>query len=285
MRYFFIIIILFCFAPEAAASHETSGNKLQVVVTIPVLADFVRSIGGELVSVKSVITGMENPHTYGPRASDIKSLAGADVFVRVGLNLETWSERLVENAGNPHLVQVTASRDCEIIDNNPHVWMDIDNARRMVRAIMQGMSRANPSHSKDYRRNAVRYDKYLQKMDIEIREDLARVSGSAVITAVPAFSYFLRHYGIEEAGTIISMPGKEPSGRHLRDIISLMRKKGIRLILTVPQFSRRLPDMIAGETGAVVVTLADLTGSLPGSDTYSEMLAEDTRRIITALGK
>jgi len=283
LRYVFVIVLLFCFFSGAAASGGTTGDKLQVVVTIPVLADFVRNIGGDLVSVRSVITGMENPHTYGPRASDIKALAEADMFVRVGLGLETWAERLAENAGNRHLLQVTASRGCELIDGNPHVWMNIDNARRMVTVIMQGMSRADPSHSDIYRRNAERYDKHLQELDRKIRDELARFSGTAVITAVPAFSYYLRHYGIEEAGTIIHIPGREPSGRHLRDIIYLMRRKGIRLILTVPQFPRRLPDMIARETGAVVVMLADLTGSLPGTATYLEMLAEDTRRIIRAL--
>lgn len=67
-------------------SREKSG-RLNVVVTIPVLADFVRNIGGNLVSVKSIITGLENPHTYEPRASDVKALARADLFVRVSLVL------------------------------------------------------------------------------------------------------------------------------------------------------------------------------------------------------
>ena len=284
-KYVFVIISLFCFISGSAASGWTADDKLRVVVTIPVLADFARNIGGDHVSVRSVITGMENPHTYGPRASDIKSLAEADMFIRVGLGLETWAERLAENAGNPHLLQVTASRGCKLIDGNPHVWMNIDNARRMVAAIMQGMSRADPSRSGIYRRNADRYDKRLQKLDRKIRNELARFSGTAVITAVPAFSYYLRRYGIEEAGTIINIPGREPSGRHLHDIIHIMRRKRIRLILTVPRFPRRLPDMIARETGAVVVMLATLTGSLPGTGTYVEMLAEDTRRIIRAAAR
>ncbi|HDZ00407.1 MAG TPA: zinc ABC transporter substrate-binding protein [Nitrospirae bacterium] len=245
----------------------------------------MRNIGGDAVSVKSIITGIENPHTFEPRVSDVKSLVEADVFIRVGLNLETWSERLAKNAGNPDLVRIVASRNCEIIDNNPHVWMDIDNARRMVAAILQGMSRADPSHSENYRQNASRYDKHLQKLDQKIKAALSPFSDRAVITSVPAFSYFLIHYGIKEAGTIISVPGKQPSGRHIRDIISLIRKKRIGLIFTVPQFSRRLPDMIARETGAAVVMLTQMTGTLPGTDTYSSMLLEDTGRIINAFSR
>ena len=258
---------------------------MNVVVTIPVLADFVRNIGGDLISVKSIITGLENPHTYEPRGSDVKAIASADLFVRVGLDLEAWSDKLVRNAGNSRLLQVTAARDCIVINNNPHVWMDIENARRMVTAITEGMIRADPSHTDDYRRNADLYIERLLTLDKKIRKDLSLLTGKAVVTAIPAFTYFLKRYGIKEAATIISVPGKEPSARHLRRVITLMRKRGIRIILTVPQFPPRIPDLVAEETGATVVVATQLPGSLPGTGTYIAMLREDVRRILNALGK
>ena len=284
-HYTVFIIIFLHLIPAPVVQAETSAHKLQVVVTIPMLADFVHNIGKDLVSVHSIISGLENPHTYEPKVSDIKSLAKADLFMEVGLGMETWSDKLVKNAGNPHLIQVAASRDCTLIDNNPHVWMDINNAGKMVAAITQAMIRADPVHSEDFRRNSALYNKELLKLDFMIRGDLSPFSGRAIVTAVPAFSYFLRHYGIEEAATIITLPGKEPSGRHIRDIITLMRKRGIKVIMTVPQFSQRLPDMIAEETGAVVITATQLPGSLPGTETYIAMLREDARIIVDALGK
>lgn len=256
-----------------------------MVVTIPVLADFARNIGGDLISVKSIITGLENPHTYEPRVSDVKAIARADLFVQVGLGLETWADKLVRNAGNSRLIQVSAFRSCNIINNNPHVWMDIENAGRMVTAMMEGMVRADPSHATLYRRNAGLYIKRLLRLDKKISKDLSPLSGQAVVTAVPAFTYFLKRYGIEEAATIISVPGKESSGRHLRTVITLMRKRGIRIILTVPQFPPRIPNLVAEETGAAVVVAKQFPGSLPGTDTYIEMLQEDAERILHAVGK
>lgn len=284
-RYIVFIILFLHLIPALAVQAETSEHKLQVVVTIPVLADFVRNIGENIVSVNSIISGLENPHTYEPKGSDVKSLAKAGLFVQVGLGLETWSDKLVRNSGNPQLIQVTASRNCAVINNNPHVWMDIDNARKMVAAITDAMTRADPVHSGEFRQNSGRYDKQLLKLDQMIKRDLSSFSGRAIITAVPAFSYFLRHYGIEEAATIITLPGKEPSGRHIRDIITLMRKRRIKVILTVPQFSPRLPDMIAEETGAVVIEATQLPGSLPGTETYISMLKEDARKIVDAIGE
>jgi len=144
------------------------------------------------------------------------------------------------------------------------------------------MVRADPSHADDYRRNAGLYIKRLLRLDKKIRKDLSPLSGQAVVTAVPAFTYFLKRYGIEEEATIISVPGKEPSARHLRRVITLMRKRGIRIILTVPQFSPGIPRLVAEETGATVVVATQLPGSLPGTDTYIEMLQEDVRRILKA---
>lgn len=279
---FVVLFLLLILTPSF--SQEERG-RLNMVVTIPVLADFAHNIGGDLISVKSIITGLENPHTYEPRASDVKALARADLFVRVGLGLESWADKLVRNAGNPRLIQVTAARDCVVINNNPHVWMDIENARRMVIAITKGMVRADPSHTDDYRRNADLYIKQLLALDKEIRKALSPLAGQAVVTAVPAFTYFLKRYGIAEAATIISVPGKESSGRHLRRVITLMRKKGIKIILTVPQFPPRIPNLVAEETGAVVVVATQLPGSLPGTSTYIAMLREDVRRILRALGK
>ena len=264
---------------------QESRGRLNVVVTIPVLADFARNIGGDLVSVKSIISGLENPHTYEPRGSDVKALARADLFVRVGLGLETWADKLVRNSGNSRLIQVSASRRCSVIDNNPHVWMDTGNAGRMVIAIMEGMVRVDPSHAGAYRRNADLYIDRLSALDKKIRKALSPLSGEAVVTAVPAFTYFLKRYGIEEAATIISVPGKESSGRHLRSVITLMRKRKIRIILTVPQFPPGIPNLVAEETGAKVVVATQLPGSLPGTDTYIEMLQEDVRRILNALGE
>lgn len=272
---FILLILNLSFAQERK-------DRLNVVVTIPVLADFARNIGGDPVSVKSIVTGLENPHTYEPRGSDVKAIAKANLFVRVGLGLETWADKLVRNAGNSRLIQVSASRSCTVINSNPHVWMDIENARRMVIAIMEGIVRADPSHADLYRRNADLYIKQLLALDKKIRKALAPLSGQAVVTAVPAFTYFLKRYGIEEAATIISVPGKEPSGRHLRRVITLMRKRGIRIILTVPQFSPGIPRLVAEETGATVVVATQLPGSLPGTDTYIEMLQEDVRRILKA---
>jgi ABC-type Zn uptake system ZnuABC Zn-binding protein ZnuA len=49
-------------------------------------------IGGNKVSVTSIATGYQNPHFVDPKPSYIISLTKANLFVTVGLDLETgWS--------------------------------------------------------------------------------------------------------------------------------------------------------------------------------------------------
>jgi ABC-type Zn uptake system ZnuABC Zn-binding protein ZnuA len=60
-------------------------DRIRTVTTIPVIQDIVENIGGEKVDVRGLIAGLENPHTYEPKASDIRAIADADLFFEIGL--------------------------------------------------------------------------------------------------------------------------------------------------------------------------------------------------------
>src|SRR5689334_23155345 len=106
-----ILLTLACFfrislvAAEAVFPQE----PLNIVVTIPVLKDFVEQIGGSRVRVLSLLNGYENEHTYSPKPSDLITLRKARLLFEVGIGLEVWIAALVKNAGSPSLRVVTTS--------------------------------------------------------------------------------------------------------------------------------------------------------------------------------
>ena len=74
-------------------------EKLSVVTTTNILADWVRAVGGDRVEVASLLPPGADPHTYQPGARDITQIAEADLVFSVGLSLEAgWLEELVANA-------------------------------------------------------------------------------------------------------------------------------------------------------------------------------------------
>lgn len=74
-------------------------GKIQVVATIPPLADWARRVGGDHVEATVLLPPGTSPHVFEPSASDMKRVAGAEVFLSVGLNMDDWAARLARAAG------------------------------------------------------------------------------------------------------------------------------------------------------------------------------------------
>src|SRR6476619_7643611 len=82
---------------------------IKVVTTTTDMRSITELIGGNKVSVTSIATGYQNPHFVDPKPSYIISLSNADLFVTVGLDLETgWSPQLLSSSRNTKIQKGTA---------------------------------------------------------------------------------------------------------------------------------------------------------------------------------
>ena len=85
-------------APSAAADTAPA-QKLKVVTTSNIAADWARNVGGDRVEVRSLLPIGTDPHSYQPSARDVTDVASADLVFTIGLSLEdAWMEELVHNA-------------------------------------------------------------------------------------------------------------------------------------------------------------------------------------------
>jgi len=76
-------------------------EKIKIVTTTTDMKSIAELVGGDKVSVTSIATGYQNPHFVDPKPSYIISLTKADLFVTVGLDLETgWSPQLLTSSRN-----------------------------------------------------------------------------------------------------------------------------------------------------------------------------------------
>lgn len=68
--------------------------QVPVAATTPILADLVREVGGQRVSVESVVPPGADPHTFEPTPSTAKALAKSRLLFANGLGLEPFLPRL-----------------------------------------------------------------------------------------------------------------------------------------------------------------------------------------------
>jgi ABC-type Zn uptake system ZnuABC Zn-binding protein ZnuA len=283
---------------SAATATAQTGEPLNVVVTIPVLKDLAERVGGARVRVISLMTGLENEHSYSPRPSDLVEVKRAQILLQVGLGLEIWVSSLVKNAGNPGLLVVTTSKGIALVRDrngdavpegddhhagNPHVWLDPENAKIMLRHITEAFSTVDPDHASDYRRNQGAYLRQLDQLQIELSERLRRLPDRRIVVHHPAWPYFARRFGLQIRGEIVTQAGAEPSARHIQELIAVIRKERIRVVVSEPQLNQRIPELLARETGARVVVLTALPGAVAGTETYLDMLRYNVLQLAQAL--
>ena len=100
-------------APTAAPPAE----KLNVVTTSNIVADWVRAVGQDRVDVFPLLPPNADPHSYQPGAQDIARIADADLVFSIGLSLEAgWFEELVENAARDHDSIIALAEKVDPID-------------------------------------------------------------------------------------------------------------------------------------------------------------------------
>ncbi len=277
----------------------SAAEPLNVVVTLPVLKDWVQQIGGPHVRVNSLMTGYESEHTYSPKPSDLVVIHKAALLFEVGAGLEIWVSSLVKNAGNGSLHVVTTSKDIELIQDqpepagtthahhhaagNPHVWLDPAAAATMVQHISNALAAADPAHAPDYGTNTATYLQALTRVQEESLARLRPLTNRTVIVHHPAWPYFARRFDLRIAGTILTQPGGEPSARHLHTLIDTIKRDHVRVIISEVQLNQKLPELLARETGARIAVLTTLPGGVPGTETYLDMLRYNVLQLAQAL--
>ena len=103
-------------APPAATTPPPA-EKLNVVTTSNIVADWVRAIGQDRVDVFPLLPPNADPHSYQPGAQDIARIADADLVFSVGLQLEGgWLEELIENAARDHDSIIAVAEAVDPID-------------------------------------------------------------------------------------------------------------------------------------------------------------------------
>jgi len=278
----------------------SSAEPLNIVVTISVLKDLTEQIGGPYVRVTSLLSGYENEHTYSPKPSDLVAVRKARLLFEVGIGLEVWVSSLVKNAGSASLRVVTTSKGIALLRDtpnheeavhaggedergNPHVWMDPENAMTMMRHITEALIQVDPAHATEFRTNQASYLRKLDQLRVDLSERIARVADRRFIAHHPAWPYLARRFGFHIVGTIQPQSGSEPSALQLHDLIAKIKKERIKVVVSEIQLSQRIPELLAKETGARVVVLTTLTGGLPHTDTYLDMLRYNVLQLANAL--
>jgi zinc/manganese transport system substrate-binding protein len=272
----------------AHAAHAA----LDVVTTTPELAAITREVGGDLVKVTSLAKPNQDYHRIEAKPTDVVKVKNADVFIRVGLDLDMWADAVMNAARNAQVqpggkgyvdagrlirrmeVPTTnisgASGDVHVY-GNPHYWLAPGNAKVVAYEIDLALRAVDPKNATTYDANYSRFSAEIDKRLAGWKQDLAPYQGRPVVAYHDEWVYFLNQFGLKAFGYLEPKPGIPPSGSHVNSLIAAMKRDNVKAVILMSIYPTRFGDLISREAGGKVSVVPYSVGSLGTTDYFSYM--------------
>lgn len=258
------------FIMEKKSTLPADENRLKIITTFFPLYDFTKNIVKDRAVVDILFSQTPEVSSFSP--ADIKKINNADIIIKNGVGFEPTLDKLIQTSDNKKITVVDTSRGASFLKSaenikienenykeedgdkynkgeDPHIWLDPENAIVQVENIRGALILKDLKNAEFYNRNAADYIFSLQKLDEEIKREASAFSKKDFITFHPSFQYFAKRYGLNQAAVIEEFPGKEPSPRYIAEVMRIIKKLGIKVIFSEPQFSPKIIDVIARDLG------------------------------------
>lgn len=253
----------------AATNQATAETR--IVTSTTDLASIAELIGGEHVKVESICRGAGDPHFVQMLPSYMVKVARADIYLRVGMDLDFWANQIIDGSQNGKLIIVDCSQNIEPmevprgrvdasmgdihIQGNPHYWLDPRYGINIGEVILSALKQADPKNSAAYDKGFENFKVRLEAKIDEWQIASEAINGKEIVTFHNSWPYFARFFGIRVAAFVEPKPGIAPTPSHTAQLIEMMSDRDIKVIGREPYYSDRTPKSIAQQTGGEVIVL------------------------------
>lgn len=288
--------------PLLTAATLAAGEKLQVVATTNLVADVVAQVGGERITLYTLMGPGVDPHSYSTTPQDLRTLEEAQVVFINGLHLEEALADLLGGLTAP-VVTVSAGITPRAMNEehsgeeethqheggDPHTWQRVANVKVWVENIEASLSQLDPANAEAYHAAAEAYLAELDALDAEIRAQVESIPAESrkLVTDHETFGYFADEYGFTIVGALIPSlsTAAEPSAQALAALQDQLTAEGVEAIFVGTTVNPRLAEQMAQDLGIQVVSLYSDSLSAPDGPaaTYLDFMRYNVSAIIQAL--
>ncbi|MCP4996255.1 MAG: zinc ABC transporter solute-binding protein [Gammaproteobacteria bacterium] len=285
----------------------TQAETPRVVATIKPIHSLVAGVMQGVGKPELLIAGLQSPHNFSLRPSDMRRLNSADIVFWVGESLETSLKgpldliakknpviSLMESADIQHLSNRKGGIRNDNHDhgtddhhhlNDPHIWLSTINGRKITLLIEQQLSRLDPENQLQYHRNSQAMLARLDQLDLSVAKKIKPVQQRPYLVFHDAYQAFEQQFKLNSAGSVTLNPEQQPGARRVAEIRQHITNAKAVCLFSEPQFQSRLAATLIEGTSTRTGILDSLGSDLtPGPDQYFQLIDNLAQSLVDCLG-
>ncbi len=291
-----VLTLAACGSPAAPAPAADDG-ALTVVASTNVYGSIAEAVGGDGVTVESLITDpAADPHSYESTPADAATVAGADVVVLNGGGYDEFMPQLLESAGGSPVVLDVAELSGlvpagEAGEFNEHFWYSLPTVQTLATRLAAGLGALDAANAATYTANADAFTAEIAAITERAEGIGAAVPGVRVAVTEPVPGYL-----IEIAGLIDATPEEfaeaveedaDPPAAVVAETLALFTPGSAdpaRVLVLNAQTQTPTTDQVRQSAEASGVPVVEVTETLPdGQAGYVGWMSSQVEALASAL--
>jgi zinc/manganese transport system substrate-binding protein len=271
-----VLLLCGCAAGGAAAAPRSGLAPLRVLTSTSMWGSVARAVGGDLVSVTSLLaTPGRDPHAVEATPRDLLAAQRADVVLVNGGGYDDFLARAVpSNARGRVIDALTVSRRTAGPELNEHLWYDLPTVARVAERLRDAYAARLPAHAPGFAANARRFVGGLEALQARERGLRGATAGRSAAVTEPVAGYLLAAVGLRVATPAAFAEGVEEDGEVapavlLRQLRLLTERRVVLLAANADVASSTVDRTLAVARDSGVPVLRSREILPPGADYLS----------------
>jgi zinc/manganese transport system substrate-binding protein len=274
-----------------SSSGPAATGLLPVVAAENFYGDLAAHIGGPHVKVTSILSNPNaDPHLFEPGSRTGLSVSTARVVIRNGAGYDDWMSKLLTAAPSSGRQVVTIAEVLHVTgsDPNPHLWYDVPALPRVITAIGDSLTAADPAHSADYRAGVSRTLAGLRPLQQAVSQLKEKDAGTPVAYTERVPGLLLAAAGLR----VLTPPsfaraiedGTDPTPADVLAMRQLLTSHRVRALLYNEQATSPLTAQLQQIARTAGVPIVPVTETEPAGASFAGWQLRQVQSLAAALG-
>ncbi len=303
-----IFLSLFILLPVFILSACNDAKVYDIITTDYVAYDFAKAIVGDHLSVKLIAPVGADYHQFEPTSQDLVEIRGADVFIYLGFEHNTWlvddetlNGYLKNDALALNLSELTEhdhhEDEEEIHDEDDddhlhgeHFWTNPETAVKVIDALAHELAEKYPAYEEVFEANGHAYVEAIETLAHDFKDFLSDFDEVVLFyvghNALQGFeSYFDIHvHALEDTVN----PGTDVTSEQVIAFTQELTEKQVKYLFVEEVKSRYTAEVIRDQIGNIIILELHGYHTVSGEDwkngiTYKDLLERNINNIKEAL--